>query len=85
MALLAPAMATKDHSALFRVTDTYRAGADGKAKTEHLIRTLYSLLEDLLFLRSGTQELVRNHDIQQELGKLAGQVDFTGSPWPRRG
>ena len=76
LAMLAPAMATSDHSALFRVTDTYRAGADGKAKTEHLIRTLYSLLEDLLFLKSGAKELVRNHDIQQELSKMAGQVDF---------
>ena len=76
LALLAPAMGTRDHSALFRVTDTYRAGADGKAKTEQLIRTLYSLLEDLLFLKSGTPELVRNHDIQPELASMAGQVDF---------
>jgi DNA polymerase-3 subunit delta' len=76
LALLAPAMGAKDHSALFRVTDTYRAGAEGKAKTEQLIRTLYVLLEDLLFLKSGTAELVRNHDIQPELAKMAGQVDF---------
>ena len=76
LALLAPAMGAKDHSALFRVTDTYRAGAEGKAKTEQLIRTLYGLLEDLLFLKSGTAELVRNHDIQPELEKMAGQVDF---------
>ena len=53
-----------DCNALFRVTDTYRSGAEGRAKTELLIRTLYSLLEDLLFLKSGTSEFVRNRDIQ---------------------
>jgi DNA polymerase-3 subunit delta' len=69
-------MGKGDHSDLFRVTDTYRSGAEGKAKTEHLIRTLYSLLEDMLFLRSGTPELVRNQDIASELARMAGQVEF---------
>src|SRR5271169_2881041 len=76
LALLGPAMGSADHSALFRVTDAYRAGAEGKAKTELLIRTLYSLLEDLLFLKSGTPELVRNHDLQAELEKMSSQVEF---------
>ncbi len=76
LALLGPAMGSADHSALFRVTDAYRAGADGKAKTEQLVRTLYSLLEDLLFLKSGTPDLVRNHDLQAELEKMASQVEF---------
>ena len=58
------------------MTDTYRAGAEGKAKTEQLIRTLYSLLEDMLFLRSGTPELVRNQDIQAELARMAAGVEF---------
>src|SRR5271166_3767727 len=70
LALLGPAMGTQDYRALFRVTDTYRSGAEGRAKTEHLIRTLYSLLEDLLFLKSGTPEFVRNHDIQPELSRM---------------
>jgi len=74
--LLGPAMGTHDHSALFRVTDAYRSGAEGKAKSEQLIRALYSLLEDLLFLKSGTPELVRNHDIQPQLERMAGEVDF---------
>src|SRR5271166_3252508 len=78
LTLLGTAMGTQDYSALFRVTDTYRAGAEGKAKTEHLIRTLYSLLEDLLFLKSGTPEFVRNHDIQPELSRMAAEADF---PW----
>ncbi len=78
LTLLGTAMGTQDYSALFRVTDTYRAGAEGKAKTEHLIRTLYSLLEDLLFLKSGTPEFVRNHDIEPELARMAAEADF---PW----
>ena len=78
LALLGPAMGAKEHSALFRVTDTYRSGAEGKVKTEQLIRTLYSLLEDLLFLKSGTPDLVRNHDIEAELARMASEADF---PW----
>jgi len=76
LTLLGPAMGTADHSALFRATDAYRSGADGKVKTEQLIRTLYALLEDMLFLRSGTAELVRNQDIQPELARMAQNVDF---------
>ena len=76
LTMLAPALRSGDHSDLFRVTDTYRAGAEGKAKTEQLIRTLYSLLEDMLLLKSGTAELVRNRDIQPELARMAESVDF---------
>ena len=76
LTLLAPAMGAEDHSALFRVTDGYRSGAEGKAKTERLIRTLYALLQDLLFLKSGTPELVRNIDIQPDLAGMAGSSDF---------
>src|SRR5271165_3424427 len=54
LALLGPALGEKEHSDLFRVTDAYRAGAEGKAKTEQSIRTLYAVLEDLLFIKSGT-------------------------------
>jgi DNA polymerase III subunit delta' len=76
LALLGPEMGSADHSALFRVTDAYRAGAEGKAKTELLIRTLYSLLEDLLFLKSDTAELLRNYDLQPELIRMSSQVEF---------
>jgi DNA polymerase-3 subunit delta' len=76
LAILASALEGKDHSALFKVTETYRAGADGRDKTEHLLRTLYSLLEDLLWLLEGTPELVRNTDIARDLGKLAQAVSF---------
>ena len=76
LTLLAPAMGKQDHSDLFRATDTYRSGVEGKAKTEQLIRVMYSLLEDMLFLRSQTPELVRNQDIQAELARMSAGVDF---------
>lgn len=76
LTLLAPAMGTRDHSELFKVTDTYRSGADGKAKTEATIRTLYSLLQDLLYIKSGTPSFVRNQDIEGELRRMAEKLDF---------
>ena len=76
LTLLASAAGANDHSELFRVTDSYRSGAEGKARTQQLIRTLYSLLEDLLFLKSGTPESVRNTDLQVELAKMASNIDF---------
>ena len=69
-------MAAEDHSAIFRLTETYRAGAEGRAKTESLLRTLYAVLQDLMFLNAGAPELVHNTDIQRELQKLATNTDF---------
>src|SRR3989442_3756353 len=76
LTILNSALRAADHSELFKVTETYRAGAEGRDKTENLLRTLYSLLQDLTFLNSGTPELVRNTDIQAELKRLAESVDF---------
>ena len=76
LTLLGPALGEKDHSGLFKVTDSYRAGADGKAKTDQTIRTLYSLLEDMLFLKSGAANLVRNVDLEGQLKRMADQVEF---------
>lgn len=77
LAVLSSALAdANDHSSLFKITETYRAGADGREKTEHLLRTLYSLLQDLLWLLEGTPELVRNTDIAKDLGKLAQAASF---------
>jgi DNA polymerase-3 subunit delta' len=76
MAILHSSIQNDDHSPLFRITETYRAGAEGKEKTDQLVRALYSLLEDLLFIQSNTPELVRNTDILPELKKLAGLVEF---------
>ena len=76
LAVLASALEGNDHSALFKITETYRAGADGRDKTEYLLRTLYSLLEDLLWLLEGTPELVRNTDIARDLLKLSQSASF---------
>jgi DNA polymerase-3 subunit delta' len=78
LTLLNSAVTGTDHSSLFKVTETYRAGAEGQEKTQRLIRALYSLLQDLMFIHSGTPELVRNTDISSELKRMAAKVDF---PW----
>src|SRR5579863_5292390 len=67
LAILNSALRAGDHSELFKITETYRAGAEGRDKTEKLLRALYSLLRDLTFLSSGTPELICNTDIQPEL------------------
>src|SRR5215469_14081928 len=41
LTLLAPAMGARDHSDLFKTTESYRAGADGKSKLDSTIRVLY--------------------------------------------
>ena len=76
LTILNSALRGGEHSELFKITETYRAGAEGRDKTEKLLRTLYSLLQDLLFLNSGTTTLVRNTDIMGELKKLAEAADF---------
>jgi len=76
LTILNTAVRGADHSELFKVTETYRAGAEGRDKMEKLLRSLYSLLEDMAFLNSKAPELVRNTDIQAELKKLADAVDF---------
>ena len=76
LVLLNSALRGGDHSELFKVTEGYRAGAEGRQKTEALVRGLYSLLQDLLFLNSGTPDLVRNADILGELKRLADGGDF---------
>jgi len=76
LTLLSSATSANDHSTLFRTTETYRAGAEGKDKTEQLIHTSYLLLEDMLFVKSDTEDLVRNTDILGEIKRLAAAVDF---------
>lgn len=76
LTILRGAVAGSDHSELFKVTETYRAGAEGREQTDRLLRTLYALLEDLLMLKSGTPDLVRNTDIKGELGRIAQSLDF---------
>lgn len=72
--ILRTALREPDFSALFRMTDTYRSGADGQQKTANLLRALSCLLEDLLLVHSGAPQLVRNIDLEKELAMMAGQV-----------
>lgn len=72
--LLKHATTAPDHSELFRMTETYRAGAEGAEKTTALLRAFSSLLEDLLLLQAGAAALVRNIDIATELNRIAGTV-----------
>jgi len=76
LAILNSALLGGEHTQLFKITETYRAGADGREKTEQLLRTLYSLLRDLMFLGSGASEMVHNTDIQSQLIKMAEAADF---------
>ena len=76
LTILATALRSAEHSELFKMTETYRAGAEGREKTEQLLRAVYSLLRDLMFIGSGTADLVRNNDILAELKKLAEAADL---------
>jgi DNA polymerase-3 subunit delta' len=76
LTLLNTGVRAADHSELFRATETYRGGADGKDKTDQLVSAIYSVLQDLTALASGAPELVRNTDIAVELKAQAASVDF---------
>jgi DNA polymerase-3 subunit delta' len=76
LTLLNSALLGGEHTQLFKITESYRAGAEGREKTEQLLRTLYSLLRDLMFLGSGAPALVHNTDIQSQLTKMADAADF---------
>src|SRR5271168_1703599 len=79
--MLKSALGSGDHSELFKITESYRPGAEGREKIDNLLRTLYSLLEDLMFLQSGVGQLVRNTDILGELKKMSEAADFA---WVQR-
>lgn len=76
VAILKSALRGGEHSELFKITESYRPGAEGREKIEALIHTLYSLLRDLVFIDSGAPELIRNTDIGSELKRLAESADF---------
>jgi DNA polymerase-3 subunit delta' len=76
LTILRTAMRATDHGELFKITETYRAGAEGREKIERLLRCLYSLLQDLMFLEAKSNTLVRNTDIIGELQKLSQSADF---------
>jgi DNA polymerase III subunit delta' len=76
LAILKSALQGGEHSELFKITESYRPGAEGREKIDQLIHSVYALLRDLMFLSAGTPELVRNTDIQTELARLAEAADF---------
>jgi DNA polymerase III subunit delta' len=76
LVILRNAVREPDYSALFRMTETYRAGADGQEKTADLLGAIESLLEDLLLLKAGASHLIRNADIQKELAETAERVSI---------
>src|SRR5262249_47412629 len=76
LTILDSAARGKDHSELFKVTESFRSGAEGREKTDNLLKTLYWLLQDVMFLNSQSPELVRNVDILPELKRLTENTDF---------
>jgi len=76
LGVLNSALRGGEHSELFKITESYRPGAEGREKTEQLIRTLYSLLRDLMMINSGAPQTVLNTDIASELRRLAELADF---------
>ncbi len=64
-----------DYSSLFRVTETYRAGADGQQKTSALLHAFAGLVEDLLLLHAGAGQLIRNIDLLTELTRVSATVN----------
>lgn len=74
LVILRTATQEPDYSALFRATETYRAGAEGQEKTQGLLRAAASLLEDLLLLKAETPQFLRNVDLQRELTQMAAAV-----------
>jgi DNA polymerase-3 subunit delta' len=76
MTVLRTALRTGEHTDLFKITETYRSGAEGREKIELLLSCLYSLLQDLLFLDSKSPALVRNTDLRAELERLSQAADF---------
>jgi len=71
MVVLRTALQEPDYAQLFKVTETYRGGAEGQERTINLLRALSSLLEDLLLILAGTPGLARNVDLTAELERLS--------------
>ena len=76
LVLIRNAAQANDHTALFKMTETYRAGAEGQVKTSALLRAMGSVLEDLLLLQGGAADRARNVDVLPELRTLADSFDF---------
>ena len=77
LTMLATLEHTGDHTPLFRMTEGYRAGAEGQGKMLALLGAMAGLLEDVLLLRSGAPARIRNVDREDELARLAETMDFS--------
>jgi DNA polymerase III subunit delta' len=75
LVMLSNAGQESDYGAIYRVTETYRAGAEGQQKTSGLLQACASLLEDLLLLLAGTPHLIRNVDLTAELTRMSQGID----------
>ncbi len=71
LTILRTSLAEPDYSALFRMTESYRAGAEGAQKTSAMLHAINLLLEDLLLIHSGVPALIRNTDLAAELTRMA--------------
>jgi DNA polymerase-3 subunit delta' len=58
-----------DFGSLFRVTEGYRAGAEGQQKTSALLHAFSGLM-----IHSGTGHLIRNIDLMTELTRLSENI-----------
>ena len=74
LTILSTSLAEPDYSALFRTTETYRAGAEGAEKTSAMLHALNLLLEDLLLIHSGVPQLIRNTDLVADLTRMAQSI-----------
>jgi DNA polymerase-3 subunit delta' len=77
LTLLRNALGEPDYSALFRMTEAYRAGAEGQEKTSALLMALHLLLRDLMVMKHGQTLLVRNVDLERQLHAMAESVEFS--------
>ena len=76
LTLLSSAELTNDHTSLFRMTETYRAGAEGQEKMLSLLRAASGLLEDILVIQHGVPGRVRNIDRRADMERLAEALPF---------
>jgi len=76
LTILSSALRGNEHGELFKVTEGFRAGAEGRDRMDKLLKAVSSILQDLMFLNSRSPELVRNVDIVSELTRLSEASDF---------
>ena len=65
-----------DHTELFQATETFRSGAEGRAKIENLLRTTYVSFAGYNVHRSGTPQLVRNRTFNRSCENGSPSMGF---------